>query len=463
MGCRCSATSNTARTSSHFDYVNPDAPKGGTVRYSAIGTFDTLNPFIVKGVPAAGIGQIFDTLMVALRGRARQRIRPRRREASSSPADKLSVLYTLRKEARFHDGTPITPEDVIWTFETLRSQGPSALPLLLRRRDQGREGGRARRPLHLPQRRQPRAAADRRRDAGAVEGILGRHAISRRRRSSRRSAAAPTRSRRSMPAARSPIAASPITGRRICRSIDGPQQFRHHPLRLLSRRRRSRSRPSRPASTTSALENSAKNWATGYDSPALARRADQEGGDPERGAERHAGLRLQPAPAALPGPAGARGARPMPSISNGRTRICSTAPTPAPRSYFDNSELAATGLPQGEELKILEHVPRQDSRRGLHHGVRPAEIRRLRQYPRRTCAQALQLLKEAGWTVKDEKLVNDKTGQPFEFEILLDDPQFERIVAALRAEPRADRHHRARAHRRSRRSTRSAWRPSTTT
>src|ERR1700739_3240781 len=48
----------------HFDYINPDAPKGGTVRYSAIGTFDTLNPFVIKGVPAAGIGGIFDTLTV---------------------------------------------------------------------------------------------------------------------------------------------------------------------------------------------------------------------------------------------------------------------------------------------------------------------------------------------------------------------------------------------------------------
>ena len=48
-----------------FDYVNPDAPKGGTMRLAAIGTFDTLNPFVVKGIPAAGIGQIFDTLAVA--------------------------------------------------------------------------------------------------------------------------------------------------------------------------------------------------------------------------------------------------------------------------------------------------------------------------------------------------------------------------------------------------------------
>ena len=46
----------------HFDYADPQAPKGGTMRYSAIGTFDTLNPFVINGVPAAGIGMIFDTL-----------------------------------------------------------------------------------------------------------------------------------------------------------------------------------------------------------------------------------------------------------------------------------------------------------------------------------------------------------------------------------------------------------------
>src|ERR1700741_1065938 len=106
----------------HFDYVNPDAPKGGTVRYSAIGTFDTLNPFVIKGVPAAGIGEIFDTLTV------RSEDEPESSyglvaEKIELAADKLSVLYTIRKEARFHDGTPMTPEDVVWTFETLRAKG----------------------------------------------------------------------------------------------------------------------------------------------------------------------------------------------------------------------------------------------------------------------------------------------------------------------------------------------------
>ena len=49
----------------NFDYINPNAPKGGTMKFSAIGTYDTFNPYVVKGLPAAGIGGIFDTLTVA--------------------------------------------------------------------------------------------------------------------------------------------------------------------------------------------------------------------------------------------------------------------------------------------------------------------------------------------------------------------------------------------------------------
>src|ERR1041385_5326609 len=106
----------------NFEYANPNAPKGGTMKFSAIGTFDTLNPYVVKGVPAAGIGQIFDTLTVASQDEPGSEY-GLVAETIDLAGDKLSVLYTLRKEARFHDGSPMTPEDVVWTFETLRTKG----------------------------------------------------------------------------------------------------------------------------------------------------------------------------------------------------------------------------------------------------------------------------------------------------------------------------------------------------
>jgi microcin C transport system substrate-binding protein len=106
----------------HFDYADPNAPKGGTMKLSTIGTFDTLNPFVIKGVPAAGIGQVFDTLAVASQDEPGAEYGLIADSIDLAP-DKLSVLYTLRKEARFHDGSAMTPDDVVWTFNTLREKG----------------------------------------------------------------------------------------------------------------------------------------------------------------------------------------------------------------------------------------------------------------------------------------------------------------------------------------------------
>src|SRR5712664_3807675 len=92
----------------NFEYANPNAPKGGTMKFSAIGTYDTLNPFVVKGVPAAGIGQIFDTLAAASQDEPGS-VYGLIAETIDLAQDKLSVLYTLRKGARFHDGSPMTP------------------------------------------------------------------------------------------------------------------------------------------------------------------------------------------------------------------------------------------------------------------------------------------------------------------------------------------------------------------
>src|ERR1700682_5725436 len=106
----------------NFEYVSPNARKGGTMKFSAIGTYDTLNPYVVKGVPAAGIGQIFDSLTVASEDEPSSEYGLVADSIDLAP-DKLSVLYNLRKEARFHDGSPMTPDDVVWTFNTLREKG----------------------------------------------------------------------------------------------------------------------------------------------------------------------------------------------------------------------------------------------------------------------------------------------------------------------------------------------------
>src|SRR6185312_9431421 len=174
------------------------------------------------------------------------------------------------------------------------------------------------------------------------------------------------------------------------------------------------------------LENSSKDWATGYDSPAL-----------------RAGL-IKKEEIANGLPSGMQGfafnqRRPLFQDPKVREALAYAfdfewsnknlfyGAYKRTRSYFDNSELAATGLPQGEELKALEKYrgkvpdevftkeydpPHYDGSGNIRDGLR----------------QALDLLKQAGWVFKGEKLVSDKTGEPFEFELLLDDPLMERIA-----------------------------------
>ncbi|MFM2129372.1 MAG: periplasmic-binding component of superfamily transporter, yejA, partial [Pseudomonadota bacterium] len=106
----------------HFDYVNPDAPKGGSIRLAGVRTFDSLNPFTLKGVAAAGSNYVFETLMVSSAdepfseyGLIAQSV--------ETPEDRSWVAFNLRPEARFHDGKPVTAEDVVWSFETLTTRG----------------------------------------------------------------------------------------------------------------------------------------------------------------------------------------------------------------------------------------------------------------------------------------------------------------------------------------------------
>lgn len=106
----------------HLDYVNPDAPKGGTLRLSALGMFDSLNPWIVKGTAADGTGLVYETLLeqtadepFSAYGLLAQNL--------ETPKDRSWVAFTLRPEAKWHDGKPVTAEDVVWSFKALTTQG----------------------------------------------------------------------------------------------------------------------------------------------------------------------------------------------------------------------------------------------------------------------------------------------------------------------------------------------------
>ena len=107
----------------HFDYVNLRAPQGGTLRLAALGGFDNLNPFTIKGRQAAFLGLALESLMAGSLDEPASEY-GLIAESVEASADGRSVLFTLRSEARFHDGTPIRAEDALWSFQTLRRQNP---------------------------------------------------------------------------------------------------------------------------------------------------------------------------------------------------------------------------------------------------------------------------------------------------------------------------------------------------
>ncbi|MBB5222164.1 microcin C transport system substrate-binding protein [Amaricoccus macauensis] len=117
----------------HFDYVNPDAPKGGTMSFRGTGasqTFDSLNNFILKGEPAQGLGLIYDTLLAGSDD-----------EPDSSyglvaasieyPEDRSWVIFNLRPEAKFSDGVPVTAEDVVFSYNVLIEKGAPVYQITL--------------------------------------------------------------------------------------------------------------------------------------------------------------------------------------------------------------------------------------------------------------------------------------------------------------------------------------------
>ncbi|MHB1111140.1 MAG: ABC transporter substrate-binding protein, partial [Devosia sp.] len=106
-----------------YDYVNPDAPKGGVVRLSEMGSFDTFNPILPQGEVASGLGLVYESLMDASMDED-STMYGHLAEAVSYPDDFSSVTFRMNPKARWHDGQPVTADDVVWSFQKTTELNP---------------------------------------------------------------------------------------------------------------------------------------------------------------------------------------------------------------------------------------------------------------------------------------------------------------------------------------------------
>ncbi len=409
----------------NFDYANPSASKGGDVKLSAVGTFDSLNPFILKGVSAAGIGGIFDSLTVNSSDEPFSQY-GLVAETIEMPDDRSWVAFSLRPQARFHDGTPITVEDVIWTFETLKTKGhPFYRSYYAQVAKAEKVGDRKVKFTFGPG------------DNRELPLITGQLPVL--------SKAYWSKLDFEKTTLEPPLGSGPykVESFEPGRSITYRRVTDYWASKIpvnMGRNNFNTIRYDYYRDVTVALEafkageydfrleNVSKNWATAYNIPAVT-----------KGLIKKEEIKNEV-------PAGMQGfiyntRRPVFQDRRVRQALAYVfdfewlnkelfyGAYTRTKSYFSKSDLASSGLPKGEELKILEPF----------RGKIPNEVFTKEYEPPKTDGsgnirdninEALKLLVEAGWTVKNEKLVNAK-GEQMQFEILLDDPTFERVALAF--------------------------------
>jgi microcin C transport system substrate-binding protein len=405
----------------HFDYVNPDAPKGGTMRLGVAGTFDSFNAFIPKGNVGAGVSA--ETLLTES---ADEPFSEYGLIAATIevPADRSWAIFTLRPEARWHDGKPISVEDVIFSLDILKSKGQPFYRFYY--------GGVARAEKVGPRRVKFTFSQKGNRELPLIVGqmpILPKHYWA------GRDFEATT--------LEPPLESGPYrikafeAGRYVIvervKDYWGehlPVNRGHNNFDLIRYDYYRDDNVAREALKSGELdfrlEAQAKAWALDYDVPAV------RAGWLKKEEIRHFS------------PTGMQA-----MVYNTRREVFEDRKVREAlayafdfewtnknlffgqyvrtRSYFSNSELASSGLPDAAERAVLEpyrgRIPDEVFTRAHEPPVTDGSG-----WPRENLRQAFALLAQAGWVVRDMQLVNARTGRRFAFEILLANENLERIV-----------------------------------
>ncbi|WP_415881415.1 extracellular solute-binding protein [Neptuniibacter sp. QD72_48] len=408
----------------HFDYVNPDAPKGGKAIQSALGTFDSFNNFIVKGTPADGLGLLYDSLL----GKAQDEpfsLYGLVAESLEVPADRSWIIFNIRPEAKFSDGHPITAEDVVFSLETLRSKGAPFYKAYYADIESVEALN--------PHRVKFNFRNNLNRELALIVGeiaILPKHFWQDR--------------DFQKPSLDIPVASGSYTidsfdaGRSITYKLspdywgkDLPVNRGRHNIEFLTydyyRDNTVAMEAFKAGEYDFRQENSSKRWATSYTGSAV------DSGKiivKELGHENPTGMQafvLNTRRPQFEDPRVRQALALAFDFEWTNRNIFYNAYTRT-HSFFSNSEMAATSLPTEKEIEILEPIRDQIPTEVFTQVYRAPETSgNGRIYTE--LRQAKRLLQQAGWIFKQGKLVHKETGEPLKIEMLLYSPAFERVVA----------------------------------
>ena len=414
----------------HFDYVNAGAPKGGAAREAASGTFDNFNGVVagVKGSLVTSIDLIYETLLVSSLDEISSGY-GLLAEAVSFPADFSSVTYRLREQAKWHDGTPVTPDDVIFSFEAVKKYAPQLSAYYRHVTKAEKTGDRevtftadasGNRELAriigeltvLPKKWWEGADQNgKKRNIGetTLEPPLG---------------SGPYRIKDFSPGRH--IVYERVKGHwssslNVNVGLNNFDELHYEYFR----------------DTTAALEafkadivdwrteNSAKDWATAYDFPAVSDKRVLLEEFPIRNIGIMQAFAFNIRREKFQHPLVRLAFNYAFNFEEMNKQIFFDQYKRI-ASYFAGTELAATGLPTGRELELLDavrdKVPPEVFTKPYTNPVNgnPEAVRN-------NLREAIRLLKQAGHEVRDQQLVNVKTGEPYAIELLADDPSFQRV------------------------------------
>jgi microcin C transport system substrate-binding protein len=415
----------------HFDYVNPNAPKGGAIRQVAIGTFDNFNPVVagVKGNEAAGIGLVFDTLTTPALDEVSSAY-GLLAESMSHPDDFSSVTYRLRPQAKWHDGKPVTPDDVIFSFNAYKQYSPQ-LSAYYQHVTKIEKTGEHEITFTFD--------APGNREMPQIVGefsVLPKHWFEGTDSSGKRRDISTTTLEPPLGNGAYRIKEF-VPGHTIVYERVKDYWGKDLPVNI-GRDNFNELRYEYFRDTTVALEafkadqidwrieNVARFWATAYDFPAVIDKRVVKEEFPIRSSGIMQAFVLNTR---------------RPKFGDPRVRRAFNLALDFEEmnkqfffgqyerigSYFEGTELASSGLPTGLELEILETV-RGDVPPEVFTSVYKNPVNGNPEAVRNNLREATRLLHDAGYEIRNQKLVNSKTGEPMEAEFLLDEPIFERFV-----------------------------------